>query len=122
MIDDCKNQRLKEHQGSNYFYGDVVVLIPEGGIAPDHGVYGSDPISFITQDRPSSQAMVDRYGRSQYRNGFDGYESHHVDPRDPLDPETLQGCSLWHVGHHEDPSPIMEFPVKHIGVMDIMAL
>ena len=62
VIDDCKNQRLKEHQGSNYFYGDVVVVIPEGGVAPDHGVYGSDPISFIIQERPSSQVMVDTYG------------------------------------------------------------
>ena len=40
MVDDCKNQRLKEHQGSNYFYGDVVVAVPVGFVPPDHSVHG----------------------------------------------------------------------------------
>ena len=49
----------------------VVVVVPVGAVAPDHGVYGSDPISFITQGRTSSQAMVDRYGEplAKYKIG-----------------------------------------------------
>ena len=63
-VDDCKNQRLKEHQGSNYFYGDIVVAVPVGFIPPDHNVYGADPISSITGGNSPSQAMIDRYGET----------------------------------------------------------
>ena len=60
-VDDCKNQRLKEHQGSNYFYGDVVVAVPVGFVPPDHSMYGTDPINSITGRNSPCQAMIDRY-------------------------------------------------------------
>ena len=64
MIGDCKNQRLKDSHGSNYFCGDVVVEVSVGAVPPDHGVYGADPIESITRARTVSQAMVDRYGET----------------------------------------------------------
>jgi len=63
-VNDYKNQRLKEHQGSNYFYGDVVVEVPVGSVPPDHSVYGANPISSITRGNSPSQAMIDRYGET----------------------------------------------------------
>ena len=64
MIDDCKNQRLKEHQGSNYFCGDVVVEIREGSAPPDHNVYGTNPIASINNNPTPSQLMIERYGNT----------------------------------------------------------
>lgn len=63
MVDEYKNQRRKDHHGSNYFCGDVVVEVSVGSAPPDHGVYGADPIESITRERTVSQAVVDRYGK-----------------------------------------------------------
>jgi hypothetical protein len=62
MIDDCKNQRLKDNNGSNYFCGDVVVEICEGSAPPDHNVYGTNPIASIDNNPTPSQIMIERYG------------------------------------------------------------
>ena len=65
MIDDCKNQRLKEHQGSNYFCGDIVVVIREGSAPPDHNVYGTNPIEGLGlgfDDYTPSQLMIETHG------------------------------------------------------------
>ena len=64
MIEECKNQRLKDSHGSNYFCGDVVIEVLEASVPPDHDVYGADPIESITRARTVSQAMVDRYGKT----------------------------------------------------------
>ena len=63
-VDDCKNQKLKDHYGSNYFFGDVVVEVPEGSVPPDHSMYGIDPISSITRGNIPSQSMIERYGET----------------------------------------------------------
>lgn len=64
MIDDCKNQRLKDNNGSNYFYGDIVVEICEDSAPPDHNVYGTNPITSIDNNPTPSQMMIDRYGNT----------------------------------------------------------
>ena len=67
MIDEHKNQRLKDSHGSNYFCGDVVIEVPVGSVPPDHDVYGDDPIDSIMRRRPVSPAMVARYGEIEAR-------------------------------------------------------
>ena len=63
MIQECKNQRLKDSHGSNYFCGDVVIEVLVGSVPPDHDVYGVNPIDSIMRRRPVSQSMVARYGK-----------------------------------------------------------
>ena len=71
MIEECRNQRLKDHQGSNYFCGDVVIEVLIGSVPPDHDVYGANPIESITRRRAVSQAMLDRYGEIEAKRKLD---------------------------------------------------
>lgn len=85
MIDDCKNQRLKEHQGSNYFCGDIVVEIREGSAPPDHNVYGTNPIKGLGlgfDDYTPSQLMIEMYG--------DTLAGHKISPTSAIDMSKMQ--------------------------------
>ena len=69
MIDNnCKNQHLKESQGSNYFFGNVVVLVPANSPSPDHEVYQNEPIHLITHEsRNLGSRMIARFGEELAR-------------------------------------------------------
>ena len=64
MVDKNKNQRLKEHQGLNYLWGDVVMEIPRITVPPNHSIYGVNPIRSIMTDPTVTQEMTNAHGAS----------------------------------------------------------
>ena len=58
-----RNQSLKEHQGCNFVYGDVVCEVPIGTPGPDHSVYNNNPLGSIMQPREPSSEMVNAHGQ-----------------------------------------------------------
>ena len=46
--DESRNQKFKEARGSNYFFGDIIIVNGERDPQPDMLVYGQNPVRFIT--------------------------------------------------------------------------
>ena len=63
-----QNQMLKEHNGRNFVWGDVVCKIPIGTARPDHTVYKNNPIWYIIQPREPTAEMVNVHGEEMARN------------------------------------------------------
>ena len=61
--DESPNQQIKEAQGSNYFFGDVVILVQEGDPRPDISIYGRNPVKFITTSKTPSAEMIAHHGK-----------------------------------------------------------
>lgn len=60
--DESMNQQLKEAQGSNYFFGDIIIVNGERDPQPDMLVYGQNPIRFITTIKTPSADMIANQG------------------------------------------------------------
>lgn len=60
--DESRNQKLKEAQGSNYFFGDIIIVNGERDPRPDMLVYGQNPVRFITTVKTPSVAMIANQG------------------------------------------------------------
>lgn len=67
-FNDGRNQSLKEHNGCNFVWGDVVCKIPVGTAGPDHTVYENNPIWYINQPREPTAEMVNAHGEEMARN------------------------------------------------------
>lgn len=61
--DESPNQQMKEAQGSNYFFGDIVIFIGEGDPRPDVSIYGQNPVKFITTVKTPSAEMIANHGK-----------------------------------------------------------
>jgi hypothetical protein len=60
--DESRNQQLKEAQGSNYFFGDIIIVNGERDPQPDMSVYGQNPVRFITTIKTPSVDMIANLG------------------------------------------------------------
>ena len=60
---NSKNQRLKDAWGSNYFAGDIFIVVPRDGFIPDCSVSGVDPIAFILLEKMPGGKMKDEHGK-----------------------------------------------------------
>lgn len=56
--DETSNQKHKEAQGPNYFFGDVIIVVNNGDPLPDMSIYGSNPLRFITTVKRPSDNMI----------------------------------------------------------------
>lgn len=60
---NSKNQRLKDAWGSNYFAGDIFIVVSRDGCIPDCSVFGEDPIAFILSEKTPGDRMKDEHGK-----------------------------------------------------------
>lgn len=55
---EASNQKYKESQGSNHFFGDIIIVVNSGDPLPDMSIYGSNPLRFITTVKKPSANMI----------------------------------------------------------------
>lgn len=60
--DESTNQKMKESQGSNYFFGDVVIVVSGADSLPNISVYGANPLRFIFTIKKPFASMIDIHG------------------------------------------------------------
>ncbi len=58
--------KTKESNGSNYFDGDVIYKVKVKKF-PDHSIFGSNPIEFITTHRKAYTQIEEEYGEKCQR-------------------------------------------------------
>lgn len=56
--DEAHNQKYKESQGSNHFFGDIFIVVNSGDPLPDMSIYGTNPLRFITTAKRPSADMI----------------------------------------------------------------
>ena len=66
-IGKTRNQDLKEHWGSSYFMGDVVLVVIDGKPIPDCCIYGENPLEFLLDIKEPNRRMINKYGEEKSR-------------------------------------------------------
>ena len=62
-VTHSRNQEMKDTYGSNFFVGDVYIILPSGCPTLDLFIGGDNPIDFIMQKRTPSNQMMQEFGQ-----------------------------------------------------------